>query len=136
MIAGAADHASVSSRRLLAQADERVCFLGRQSRATLRVLYQHAALFVLPSFHEGMPIVALEAAECSAPMLLSDIEPNRNIGLPDDNYFPVGDTEALSAALSGPLERYAIDSDAVRRRFDWNDIAGQTTAIYHRLLGR
>lgn len=136
IIVGEADHETAASRRVLARADETVRFLGRQGRATLRVLYKHAALFVLPSLHEGLPIVALEAAECDAPMLLSDIEPNRNIGLAPDNYFPAGDGEALAVALRKPFEQYRVDSADVRRRFNWDEIAGQTVVIYQQLLGQ
>lgn len=134
VIVGAADHESEFSAKLLAQGDDRVRFLGQQPRHVLRRLYGDSALFVLPSFHEGLPIVALEAAHCAAPILLSDIEPNLNVGLPPANYFPAGDVEALAAALRGSLDRYAVDAAAVRQRFDWDDIAARTLAIYQHLL--
>jgi len=134
VIVGAADHASETSRRLLSMGNDRVRFVGQLPRTRLRQLYSNAALFVLPSFHEGLPIVALEAAHCGAPILMSDIEPNKNVGLPEHNYFPVGDADALAEGLGGSLDRYAIDSDAVRQRFDWNDIAARTLDIYRQLL--
>ncbi|MBI1687017.1 glycosyltransferase family 4 protein [Caulobacter hibisci] len=130
LIAGAADHETDYSRKLLATAGERVRFLGRQPRSVLRKLYEGADLFVLPSFHEGLPIVALEAASCGAPMLLSDIGANRDIGLAEGNYFPVGDEAALSAALARPRPEFAIDGPAIRSRFDWDVVARETLEIY------
>ncbi len=130
VIVGAADHQSEFSRSLLAQADEQILFLGLQPRSMLRHLYQATSLFVLPSFHEGLPISALEAACCDAPMLLSNISANRDIGLPPANYFPTGDLAALADALTRPSTDFAIDSAAIRERFDWDRIARHTLAIY------
>ncbi|WP_231621729.1 glycosyltransferase family 4 protein [Sphingomonas sp. 37zxx] len=132
-IVGASDHASPYASQLLAKGNDQVRFLGLQPRSVLRHLYETTALFVLPSFHEGLPIVALEAARSDAPMLLSDIAPNRDVGLSPSNYFPVGDVGALAAALSQPLDRYRIDADSVRRRFDWDAIADQTLAVYREI---
>lgn len=134
-IVGEADHADGHSRALLARADERIRFVGFQPRPVLRHLYGAAGLFVLPSFHEGLPISALEAVHCDAPMLLSDIPANRDIGLPPANYFPVGDVEALAAALAKPAQTFAYDGEAVRRRFDWDQIARETLSIYEAVGG-
>lgn len=136
VIVGAADHASPFASALLAQADDRVRFLGLQPREVLASLYAEAALFVLPSFHEGLPIVALEAARAGAPMLLSDIVPNRDVGLPPANYFPVGDADALARALAGPPDAFAIDGRAVSERFDWDRIAAATLEVYRDVIGR
>lgn len=130
LIAGAADHESEYATNLLAMAGDKVRFLGRQPRPVLRALYESADLFVLPSFHEGLPISALEAASCDTPMLLSDISANRDIGLPEGNYFAVGDAAELSAALARPGRDFAIDAAAVRERFDWDVIARETLEIY------
>src|SRR3546814_15210365 len=70
---------------------------GVQSRATLKCLYEHCALFVMPSYHEGLPIAALEAASCGARILLSDIPANLELGLEPMNYFPVGYVADITA---------------------------------------
>jgi len=136
VIVGAADHASSFATNLLTQASDSVRFLGVQPRGILASLYAEAALFVLPSFHEGLPIVALEAARAGAPMLMSDIVPNRDIGLPATNYFPVGDVDALAFALASPFETFAIDSSAISERFDWDRIAAATLEVYRDVIGR
>ncbi len=134
VIAGAADHESDYARELIARAGDRVIFAGVQSHATLKCLYQHCTLFVMPSHHEGLPIAALEAASCGAPMLLSDIPANLDIGLDPRNYFPVGDVAALTDMLDTDRAAFRIDSDAVRARFSWDRAAEDTLAVYRSAL--
>ncbi|MBV9528635.1 glycosyltransferase family 4 protein [Sphingomonas sp.] len=135
VIVGSDIHGSPFSRELLRQADDQVRFLGAQPRSVLRRLYEQADLFVLPSLHEGLPISALEAAACGTPMLLSDIVPNRDLGLDERNYFPAGNERALALALSRRSSEYAYDVDRMRESFDWNRIAERTLEVYRDALG-
>lgn len=89
---------------------------------------------MLPSAHEGLPIAALEAVGGGAPVLLSDISANRDIGLPRRNYFPVGDGVALRACLLAPHETYAVDRKRVMSAFDWDRIAADTLRVYDELM--
>ena len=130
VIAGAADHESPFARKLLAQASDQVIFTGMLERSKLAELYSNAALFVLPSHHEGLPIAALEAASFATPMLLSDISANLDLGLPAGNYFPVGDLQQLAACLAEPPQAYEIDAPAIRERFDWAVVARQTASVF------
>jgi len=130
VIAGRADHEDDYSRGLLRHASDRICFTGFQGRGELGVLYRHASLFVLPSLHEGMPIAALEAAGMGTPVLLSDIQANRDIDLPANCYFPTGDVEALRRKLLQPHESYRVDRRSITERFDWSSVAKQTDDIY------
>lgn len=134
VIAGSADHESEYARDLLARASDRVIFAGVQSRATLKCLYEHCARFVMPSYHEGLPIAALEAASCGARMLLSDIPANLDIALDPQNYFPVGDVAALTDRLNADHADFAVDRDAVRERFSWDKAAEDTLDVYRATL--
>jgi glycosyltransferase involved in cell wall biosynthesis len=129
VIAGEADHADGYARRLRAQAGPGVMFAGRLGSEALAELYGSCALFVLASHHEGLPMVALEALGAGAPVLLSDIEANRALGLPQRCYFPMGDVAALAEKLRQPAQNYraALPDPA---RFDWSRIARQTAAVY------
>ena len=134
LIAGGADHGSPYARKLLDRASDNVIFAGVQSHDALKTLYDHCALFVLPSYHEGLPISALEAASCSAPMVLSDIPANRDLGFDEAHYFPAGDVMRLAEILEGPFEALVGDVEVVRRRFDWDRSARSTARIYRALV--
>lgn len=136
VIAGATDHESEYARALLEHAGERVIFAGVQSRATLKCLYEHCALFVMPSHHEGLPIAALEAASCGARMLLSDIPANLDIGLEARNYFPVGDVATLTQRLEADCSDFLVDHDTIRARFSWDKAAEDTLAVYRSALAQ
>jgi len=133
VIVGGADHGSVYSDSLLTEADDQIVFTGVQPRRVLCHLYDNAALFVLPSFHEGLPIAALEAGIRGCPMLLSDIQPNRDLGLPPQHYFSCGSVDNLAAALALHSRRYAVKPDYFRAQFDWDQIAAATHQIYRRI---
>lgn len=134
-IAGAADHADAYSRALLRHEGEQIRFCGFQPHGALRVLYRNAALFVLPSTHEGLPIAALEAANLGVPLLLSDIQPNLDIELPPANYFPVGDVAALGRKLLGDHEALRVDAESIARRFNWGQVSEATRQVYAALAG-
>src|SRR3546814_9353889 len=67
---------------------------------------------------------------CSSDLLLSDIEPNRDVGLATHHYFPVGDVAALAERLRCPASDYAIEGDAILSTFDWDHISERTLAVY------
>jgi glycosyltransferase involved in cell wall biosynthesis len=127
VITGGSDHPDAFSRELLAEASERVVFTGFQSGAALASLFANAALFVLPSYHEGLPIVALEALGFERPVVLSNIDANLDIGLPAGCYFPVGNLSALAEKLlAADYNHYRVNTAQILARFNWDSIAKQT----------
>lgn len=136
VIVGDADHQDDFVRRLQARAADDVIFAGRQPRSRVADFYRGAALFVLPSFHEGLPLVALEAIAAGVPIVLSDIDGNRDLGLPDRHYVPPGDVDALAEALSSPSSRFAVDGEQVLGEHDWACIAERTAEVYRSLGAR
>jgi len=137
VIAGAGRADDRYAQDLLAMAEPRIRFLGMVPRPRLGVLLRQASLFVLPSFHEGLPIAALEALACGCPVLLSDIQPNRDLGLPASRYFPVGDVSALAARLAGHEEPGEDSAPPLPDTLlDWDEVAKRTAAAYRALKGR
>lgn len=134
VIVGGADHDSPYARNMIADAGPDVIFAGVQSRDVLGALYRRCALFVMPSYHEGLPIAALEAASCGAAMILSDIPANLDIGLPPANYVPVGDVDRLAAMLGSDDPALRADSASVTARFCWDRAASRTQTLYRALL--
>ena len=89
-----------------------------------RPYYAQADCVVLPSYHEGMSNVLLEAAAMGRPLITTDIGGCREAVSPDESGFlcPVKDSEALTACLRRLLslsheEREAM-GQAGRRRME------------------
>jgi len=116
------------------EGDGNIVFTGYLSQDNVIALLQHASLFVLASRHEGLPIAALEAAMSGCPVLLSDIEPNLDLGFPLRNYFRVGDVEDLERKLRAPHDTFAVDQPTVMNGYDWNRISEATSEVYTKLL--
>lgn len=107
---------------------DHVILTGAIPREGVAALLTHCKLFVLASHHEGLPIAALEAAAIGAPILVSDIQPNIDLGLDPSHYFPVRAPLALAEALNKPWEN--LRQTDVLERFNWGSVAAQTNRIY------
>jgi len=135
VIAGDADHESEYSKELKALAKKNnVVLTGFIKGEKLHQLFSHAALFVIPSFYEGLPIALLEAMSYRLPILSSNIPANTQVNLPAENYFEVGNEASLLNHLNniGLIENQRIDYDM--RRYDWNLIADETLDVYQSII--
>ncbi len=131
VIAGGADHDSEFVRGLKRVASSSVIFAGQLPREEVLALCRNAAVFVHPSFHEGMPIAALEALGAGCAVLLSDIAAHRDIGLPERHYFEVGNVAMLARRLAQPsFDDLRVRGDALLRQFDWREIAASTLEVF------
>jgi glycosyltransferase involved in cell wall biosynthesis len=125
-----------------AAAVDGVVLTGALSGAPLEQLYSHAAAFVLPSSHEGLPIVLLEALSYGLPVIASAIPANLELGLDAASYFPVGDVDTLAQRLAdaaaAPKDAAACEARRrwVETRYDWDDIAERTLRVYVGLMPR
>ncbi|WP_298952496.1 glycosyltransferase family 4 protein [uncultured Methylobacterium sp.] len=143
-LVGSVDHASSYADHLVLEArrDPRVVVAGFRSGEALRQLYGHAGVFALPSSHEGLPIALLEAMSYGVPALVSDIPANLEVVDDPARIFRVGDVPGLSAKLTALARAGCPDPalrEAMRRadvgRYDWDNVARMTAAIYGELLG-
>ncbi|MDR1525424.1 MAG: glycosyltransferase family 4 protein [Tannerella sp.] len=112
-----------------------IIFTGYVFGKQLAQLYTHAALFVLPSYNEGMPLVLLEAMSYKLAILASDIPANKAMNLPAPAYFATGDEKELSRRLRQMMcdrtpERvnYQLPDN-----YNWQHIARQTVEVYKTL---
>jgi glycosyltransferase involved in cell wall biosynthesis len=143
-IVGKIDHKNEYAERLAAEAArcDNVVMAGFQTGEALRQLYAHAGLFVLPSSHEGLPIVLLEALSYGLQVLVSDIPSNLEVVGDPTHIFHVGDCEDMQSKLSAltALKWNTDQRDTLRRestsRYDWADIARKTLEAYDEVLGR
>jgi glycosyltransferase involved in cell wall biosynthesis len=142
VIVGRIDHKDKYADLLASEAcvRENVVMAGFQGGESLRQLYAHAGLFVLPSSHEGLPIVLLEALSYGLPVLVSDIRSNLEVVSNPAQVFRMGDIQELSTKITvmtavklDPSQREALRHDCFDR-YDWQEIAQRTSAAYNELL--
>jgi glycosyltransferase involved in cell wall biosynthesis len=117
-----------------------VVFTDYQRGRTLQELYTNCGVFVLPSSHEGLPIALLEALSYGQRVLASDIPANREVGLPENDYFSVGDIAALAHKLRKLSETTYDDKrrmeiqTTIIKRYDWDLIALETFNVYKSIM--
>ncbi|WP_279156409.1 glycosyltransferase family 4 protein [Obesumbacterium proteus] len=132
VLVGDADHPTPYSEKLkqLARNTPGVILTGFQRGAVLQALFAQARLFVMPSYHEGLPIALLEAMSYSLPAVISDIPANLEVGLEPDAYFPVGNVAALAEKIASRSNLPTTDYQHYLARYNWDTIAEQTMQIY------
>ena len=137
-LAGDADHADEYSESLKALARKNgVVLTGFIKGEKLNQLMTNAALFVIPSSHEGLPFALLEAMSYDLDVISSDIPANKLECLSEDDFYPMGDVGALSQLI-----KQRLDNDEVKHRsydlsaYDWDSIAKKTAEIYQDILNR
>ena len=105
----------------------------------------HAAVVVLPSYREGLPVSLLEAAACGKPIVATDVPGCRDVvrhrvnGLlvPPKNATALA--EAIAVLLENPGLRNELGSrgrDIVVKEFSSTLVTRQTLALYDELLHR
>ena len=142
VIAGDADHDTEYSHNLkrLSVENERIILTGFITGEELNQVFSHARLFVMPSYHEGLPISLLEAMSYEVPVLVSDIPANKEINLRRERYFKCGDITELREKLTLLLEKGLQEEEMkeyqrqIVDKYNWRKIAEQTVNIYEKVL--
>ena len=103
----------------------RVTYLSGVSRADLIALYQHAAVFVLPSDEEGLGMVILEAMACGVPVVATRCGgPDGIIRDGTDGFLvPLNDAGAMAVHLGKLLNDTSLNlrlGRAARERIEAN----------------
>lgn len=96
----------------------------------LHSLLTNCRCYCLPSSHEGLPIALLEAMSYGVKVVVSDIPANKEVGLPEDNYFHCGDVDELSAKLRTIIQQPLQHVDYDMSKYDWDKIANEVAGVY------
>lgn len=101
--------------------NERVEFTGWVHREKLPSYYQQAHLFVLPSRHEGMSNVVLEAMASGLPVIGTDIAGNQELIIDGETGWLIApnDLEALKSSLRLVLDNKKILQDMGRKAYHY-----------------
>lgn len=130
VLAGAGDHDTTFVKKLKKQAlDNNVILTGFVSGDQLAELFTHTRLFVLPSFHEGLPIALLEAMSFGLPILASDIAPNRILINNYKQLFDPSDTDQLIQMLDIELAKAFYPQTYDLSKYDWDHVSEQVCQV-------
>jgi glycosyltransferase involved in cell wall biosynthesis len=122
--------------------DDRVVFLGWQSRPQIIESYKNSNVFLFPSRHEGMPNAILEAMASGLPVIATCIAGNEELVIDGKTGYlvPSEDIETLQEALKKILNDSALCQQmgiASRRRaeesYSWESTAQQYALLLEKV---
>lgn len=109
----------------------------------LPLYYNAADVFVLPSLHEGLAVVLLEAMACRTPVVATavgatpDVVERYHAGITVPPRRPEVIAEAVKAVLRDPESaRRNIDWQGAKERFNWETIAQRNLEVYANLFDK
>ncbi len=114
-------------------------------RSDMPAVLGHAAVVVLPSYREGLPVSLLEAAACGKPIVATDVPGCRDVVRHRVNglLVPPKNATALAEAIAVLLENPGLRNELGRRgrdivvkEFSSTLVTRQTLALYDELLHR
>jgi glycogen(starch) synthase len=140
LVAGSGTHeAALKQQAQRLGLSEHGSFLGWIGDDVLHSLYRIADLCVVPSIYEPFGLVALEAMASGCPCIVADtgglrevVPTGERVGL----RFHGGDAEHLGVMIERLLvddalrDRLVMEASEHVLRFDWDDVATRTRAIY------
>ena len=137
VLVGDADHETLYSRKLKEKATKKnIILTGFICGEKLNQTFSFARLFIMPSYHEGLPIALLEAMSYNLDVLVSNIPANLEVNLENEDYFKVGDINDLTKKLEEKLSQTKNRNfeNLLKEKYDWSKIAEQTLSVYKSLV--
>ncbi|MBR5087253.1 MAG: glycosyltransferase family 4 protein [Muribaculaceae bacterium] len=136
VIVGDSDHNDMYSNQFkkMARDNDNVVLTGFIKGEKLNQVLTNAALFVLPSTHEGLPISLLEAMSYNLDVLVSDIPANRLPELDHSDFFTVDSISSLTKFLSRKMRKPQKGRKYDLANYNWDNIAKQTLDVYRQVL--
>lgn len=136
-----ADAIDADTLAKIGEAATNVIFTG--GRGDVECLYPAFDLFVLPSYREGFPRAAMEAAATGLPIIATDIRGCRQVVTHGLNglLVPLHDIDRLASAIEefvddGELRRRMGEASRRKAEVDFDDrsVVDKTLAAYERVL--
>ena len=118
----------------------RVKMLGYVPNEDLPVLYTETQVFVYPSLFEGFGLPVLEAMQCGAPVITTNVsslpEVAGDAGILISPTDVAGLTRELDSLLSEPERRADLRGRSLARAagFSWQKTAELTAEVYHQVM--
>jgi glycosyltransferase involved in cell wall biosynthesis len=121
-------------------ATARVHLTGHVPDEDLRRIVAGARVLAYPSRREGFGFPPLEALACGVPVVVSDLPVLREVLGEHARFVPVGDVEALAAALAAALDDGRTNASTAAGRthaasFTWQRFAREILDVYRAVVG-
>lgn len=131
VLAGDTDFEDDYSRGLKEMARKNgVVLTGFVKGRKLHSLLTNCMCYCLPSSHEGLPIALLEAMSYGVKVIVSDIPANLEVGLPQNDYFHVGNVDELAKKLNDVMAHPVEHIEYDMTKYDWDKIAKEVKEVY------
>ena len=131
VLAGDTDFEDDYSRGLKEMARKNgVVLTGFVKGRKLHSLLTNCMCYCLPSSHEGLPIALLEAMSYGVKVIVSDIPANLEVGLPQNDYFHVGNVNELAKKLNEVITHPVEHIEYDMTKYDWDKIAREVRKVY------
>jgi len=131
VLAGDTDFEDDYSRGLKEMARKNgVVLTGFVKGRKLHSLLTNCMCYCLPSSHEGLPIALLEAMSYGVKVIVSDIPANMEVGLPQNDYFHVGNVDELAKKLNDVITHPVEHIEYDMTKYDWDKIAREVKEVY------
>jgi len=117
-----------------------LCFSGYISDEELIFLYNLCELYVLPSWHEGFGLPALEAMACGAPVIAANATSLPEVVGLDEALFDPFDSKAIASKMAQALlderfrNRLCEHGLKQSKKFSWDATAKRAIAAWQALL--
>jgi glycosyltransferase involved in cell wall biosynthesis len=102
-----------------------VLFAGARDRSYVLERLSSSAIYVNCSHHEGMSNAILEAIQQGTPILLSDIPANRDLNMPEQFYFSLGEPQQLGKKIMEALKDPAGFTVDLNSFDDWDTVTAK-----------
>ena len=103
---------TISEKTYQSLKDSKIEFLGEVSYEEMNNLYKQATIFVLPSYREGLPKAALEAASTGMPLILTNVPGCRECVVDSVNGYLIREKD--SNDLISKMEKIILNPEIIR----------------------